>query len=112
MKHVFYFILCLMAGNTSGQWSELGGQDALSANQSIFSTCSDSLSNIYSAGDFTNSFGNRYVAKWDGLNWSELGGQNNLKANNSIYSICSDLRGKVYAAGSFTNDSGFFYVAQ
>jgi len=36
----------------------------LSANDDIWSVCSNASGNIYAAGQFTNSSGNRYVAKY------------------------------------------------
>ena len=57
-------------------WGELGGLNALAANDHIYSICSDKYGNIYAAGNFKNSQGKRYVALWNGTNWSELGGLN------------------------------------
>ena len=54
-------------------WSELGGLNGLGANGTIYSMCKDAVGNIYAAGTFTNSSGNRYVAKYNGTSWSELG---------------------------------------
>jgi hypothetical protein len=78
----------------------------------IASICTDALGNLYAAGRFTNSSGNCYVAKWNGISWSELGGQNNLGANNSIFSIHFDNDGGLFAGGSFSNANNEIYVAK
>ncbi len=93
-------------------WSELGGLNGLSPNNSINSICTDVLGNVYVAGGFTNTSNKKYVARWNGNTWSELGGLNGLSANNSIYSICIDTSGNIYAAGYFTNLNGKNYVAK
>jgi hypothetical protein len=93
-------------------WSELGGTNALSPNNTINTLCADLSGNIYTAGDFTNSNGKKYVAKYNGTAWAELGGNNSLAANSSIKSVYPDLAGNIYAGGSFTNASTTKYVAQ
>ncbi len=95
-------------------WSELGtGTNALNANATIFNTITDAAGNIYAAGNFTNTAGKLYVAKWNGSSWAELGtGSNALNANNGIQSIITDGTGNIYAAGSFTNTAGKQYVAK
>ncbi|MBX3164875.1 MAG: T9SS type A sorting domain-containing protein [Bacteroidetes bacterium] len=105
-------------GNHS--WYELGGQNALGANGSIFSLCVDSTGNLYAAGNFKNSSGKPYVAKWNGSQWSQLGGNisnfylypQDMGPSPKISSICSDGQGNIYAVGSFTNATGHFYVAK
>ena len=92
-------------------WSELGGANALSANDVIKTICTDPSGNVYAAGEFTNAGGQYYVAKWNGSGWSELGGSNSLNAYGYILSICSDPSGNIYAAGSFTT-GGYNYVAK
>lgn len=82
-------------------------------NGPILSLCSDKFANIYAAGDFTNGFSEKYIAKFDGIQWTELSnGSNRLMANNTIQSIATDTLGNVYAAGSFTNGAGSYYVAK
>jgi len=95
-------------------WSELGGTNALAANNEIQSICTDKSGNVYAAGSFTNSSGKEYVAKWNKATntWSELGGKNSLAANASILSVCIDNSGNVYTAGYFTNSSSKCYVAK
>lgn len=86
-------------GNT---WTELGsGTNALNANGSIKTICSDATGNIYAAGDFTNANGKNYVAKWNGTAWIELGGANALNANGTITVVTVDNAGNLYAAGGF-----------
>src|SRR5436853_230395 len=96
----------------SQSWMELGGLNGLAANNSIHLVCSDASGNIYTAGSFTNSSGNWYVAKYDGSTWSELGGLNGLAANDGVLSVCSNASGNIYAAGFFSNSSGNCYVAR
>ncbi|HKC37791.1 MAG TPA: T9SS type A sorting domain-containing protein [Chitinophagaceae bacterium] len=105
-------LILILQSSLYAQWSELGGLNGLAANNLINSVCSDALGNMYAGGDFTNSSGNWYVAKWNGTAWSELGGLNGLAANNLIASVCSDASGNIYAAGFFTNSSGNRYVAK
>jgi hypothetical protein len=72
------------------------------------------MQTIYtSAGGFTNSADEQYVAKWDGSRWTELGaGANGLHANGLIYALATDNAGNVYTAGHFTNSVGKYYVAR
>lgn len=45
----------------------------------VFSAlASDDKNNLYVNGYFTNSSGNRYLAKWDGTNWTEVGTTSSL----------------------------------
>ncbi|MFM2225493.1 MAG: hypothetical protein RJA07_1695 [Bacteroidota bacterium] len=110
-------ILCFLffANTTKAQtWYELATtNDSLQANNTINSICNDSAGNIYAAGDFTNSSGLRYVAKWDNSTnlWNELEDSNSLSANGTIQVVCY-FNGNIYAAGSFTNSSGKYYVAK
>ncbi len=105
-----------VAKYNGSSWSELGGTNALSANDDIIAIYSDTAGNIYAAGDFINSSGKYYVAKYNGTSWSELGGLNALSANYYISSICIDASGNIYAAGAFTNgttlNNGKYYVAK
>lgn len=90
-------------------WNKVG---TLSVSDMIWSITSDKSGNIYVAGNFTNSSGYHYVAKWDGTSWSDI----NLNANGSIYALTSDITGNVYAVGEFTDgattDGGNRYVAK
>src|SRR5690349_10523001 len=54
-------IFIILQSARAQSWSELGGLNGLSANSSIFSVCNDASGNIYAAGDFSDSLGNRYV---------------------------------------------------
>ena len=112
MKKILIIVSLVSSMYVNAQWSELGGVNGLSANGFIFSICTNALGNVYATGEFTNSSGNRYVAKWNGTAWSELGGLNGLSANSAIFSIYTDALGNVYAGGDFTNDSGKRYVAK
>jgi hypothetical protein len=95
--------------------------NGLNFNGRIESICVDGAGNIYVGGFFTNSNGNIYVAKWNGVYWSELGGLNNLSSlfgaslgpgATYIESMCVDVQGNIYAAGTFLNLSGSFFVAK
>ena len=93
---------------------ELKGLDTLDNNDGVNTICTDNSGNVYAAGNFMNSMGNKYVAKWDkstGI-WSELGGDNSLAANDNLGALCADTSGNIYAAGSFTNSKGKYYVAR
>jgi len=93
---------------------ELKGLDTLDNNDGVNAICTDNSGNVYAAGNFMNSMGNKYVAKWDKLTgiWSELGGDNSLAANDNLGALCADSSGNIYAAGSFTNAKGKYYVAR
>jgi hypothetical protein len=100
----------LLAGTASAQWNELGsGSSALKANEVIDAMVIDAASNVYIGGRFTNTTGNKYVAKWNGTNWSELG---SLAANGDIYAMTKDKSGAIYAGGGFKNGAGKRYVAK
>ena len=98
-------------------WFPVGsGANALNANGSILTICTDSIGNLYAAGGFLDSttlaYGRCYVAKWDHIaqQWSELGtGANKLNANEGIETMFVDGHGNVYVAGSFT-DSIYDFV--
>lgn len=94
-------------------WRILGNLDSLidgsGSGYGILSICSDASGNIYVAGNFSNSFHSRFVAKWDGSSWSELGGVNGLAAQGDIFSLCIDNLGNIYAAGQFYQGSGSTY---
>lgn len=97
-----------MAKYDGSAWSELGGNDSLSADLPIEALYSDASGNIYAGGDFVDpSFLGRYVAKYDGSHWSELGGPDSLHANGTIFTICGDSSGNIYAAGDFRNGGSF-----
>ena len=71
----------------------MGGLNALAANNWILTVHSDAAGNIYAGGEFTDSPGYRYVAKYDGTSWSELYG---LNVSNTIWTIKSDAAGNIY----------------
>lgn len=82
-------------------------------NGTISSLTRDKFGNVYAAGGFTNTFGENYVAQYDGSVWTEVSnGSNRLGANNGILSLATDSAGNLYAAGYFTNGSGQRYVAK
>lgn len=80
---------------TGKKWSQLGN---LNANYIITSVIADSKGNVYAAGQFTNSNGTYYVAKWNGSTWSDLG---NLNAPDYVERMCIDANDNIYVTGSF-----------
>ena len=92
-------------------WNEVGGLNALAANDFVESIISDSKGNIYASGSFFKG-GHGIVAIWNDTTWSELGAPGSLAANSSTYSLCKDVAGNIFAAGAFTNSSGLNYVAK
>ncbi len=97
------------------KWSEVVGTNGkgLKANSDIQSIIRDDSGFLYVAGNFTNSNGKRYVAKYDGTSWSELGtGSNALAANGTIKGLVKGDSGYIYAGGHFTNSNGKYYVAK
>lgn len=107
---LFFFLFTVQA--LYAQWDELGGLNGLAATDYIHSICKDVSGNIYATGQFTNSSGKFYVARWNGTAWSELGGLNSLAANFYIKSMCTDASGNVYVGGSFKNSLNKYYVAK
>jgi len=101
-----------VAKYNGSSWSELGGVNALAADNDIYTVCSDASGNIYAAGTFINIDSNRYVAKYNGSSWSELGGLNALATKDGIYSVCTDPLGNIYAAGGLINIDTNYYVAK
>lgn len=96
-------------------WATVGADSAsaLNANNSIYSLTQDLSGNIYAAGNFTDIYGQQYVAKWNGTAWGELGIDSvALGATAPIYCITTDPTGNVYAAGDFIDTFGNRYVAK
>ncbi|HVZ96155.1 MAG TPA: T9SS type A sorting domain-containing protein [Chitinophagaceae bacterium] len=113
-KLTLLLTIVLINTTTNAQWSELGGTNSLSANNSISAICTDASGHVYAAGSFTQPLGYEYVAEFNGTTWNQLGAgyTNSLTATATIESICVDKSGNVYAAGLFKNGSGYYYVAQ
>lgn len=60
--------------------------------------CVDMSGNVYAIGNYTNSAGKFFVAKYDGTNWNELGGAGSLDALiDKTMGLCSDKNGNIYA---------------
>ncbi|WP_169815735.1 T9SS type A sorting domain-containing protein [Pseudotamlana agarivorans] len=78
------------------QWSELGGNNSLTANDDILAIETDDSGNIYVAGDFKNSSNQQYVSKFDGTSWTILGNPNYFSSR--IQSM-HFTNGKLYVAG-------------
>ena len=112
LKAAIILVLFFSSIIGKAQWSELGGVNGLAANQYIYTLCSDSIGNIYAAGNFTNDSGKNYVAKWDGVKWSELGGKNTLASTGYIQNLCFDKEGNLYASGAISKKSGGLYIAK
>lgn len=89
-------------------WKELGGDNILQANNSIYTITSDQSGNVYIGGLFTE--GSDYVVgHWNGTAWGILG---NKPFNGYIKHMVTDASGILYAAGAFKNDSNQYYVAK
>jgi|GEM_PF-679263 photosystem II stability/assembly factor-like uncharacterized protein len=78
-KHLLLLALVLGSIGAMAQafgWTELGtGSNALKANGSILSLCTDVAGEVYAATAI-NSDSNYYVAKWNGSKWGNLGNSN------------------------------------
>jgi hypothetical protein len=103
-------------------WSELGGANSFAADivanspyapdPDILYLCTDTASNVYVAGDFADTTGHHYIAKWDGTKWGELGGVNSFRANGFQQAVIADSSNNIYTAGWFSNIDGNQYVAR
>ena len=103
---VFYYVAKWDGTN----WTEPGaGTQPLHVDSVILALAHDHLGNIYAGGQFGDSTGKKYVAKFNGTTWSNLG---NLDANANILSLAADGAGNVYAGGIFTDLAGKTYVAK
>jgi hypothetical protein len=92
-------------------WSKLGGvNDTFNGN--VRTIAQDKNGNIYAGGNFTNTKGQYYIAKYNGTTWSEFGV---LEGRNlwfgGIFKIVIDLNGGLYATGDFFKGNGN-YVAK
>jgi hypothetical protein len=96
MKKLVLILILVVCGIVSSAqpsgWTELGsGSNALNANGGIYSLCTDTAGNVYATGDFTNTSGKFYIARWDGVIWNAMNNNNNaLNENYSITDICTD----------------------
>lgn len=80
-------------------WSELGGPNNSTFNGFIRSIVPDKIGNIYVIGNFLNSAGYPYVAKWNGSSWVEL--PNDPSLQGCAYNcIVVDNHNTLYAAVS------------
>ena len=86
-------------------WGEVknGSNELSAAGFNVFTAIgADSNDNVYVNGNFRDSAGTRYIAKWDGKSWSELGATNSLGTaliidrDNSLYTS----NGVNYSGGS------------
>jgi hypothetical protein len=94
------------------QWVQLNPPVNL-FNNIIYSTVTDHAGNVYTAGGFTDSFGEKAVYVFDNGSWSELGGSvAPLHAKANIYSLAADPSGNIFAGGAFYDASGHYYVAK
>jgi hypothetical protein len=72
----------------------------------------NSFGDVFCTGSFTNTAGNKFVAKWDGVNWSEYGGANSLAATLPIRDLEINYIDSVYCAGYLLNMNSNTYVAE
>lgn len=101
----------LISYSSNAQWSEVAPA-SLNAKGDILTLETDYQGNLYAGGEFKNSAGYYYVAKWDGTSWSELGtGANALNADSKIRKIVVDKNNNLYVSGDFFV-GGYTYLAK
>lgn len=130
VSQVYYYFVVDAAGVVYGAWidfdwdtyniirnspdgtqTSLGGGPAvhpLDANQWVHAMAFDAAGNLYAGGNFPDSAGNSYVAKWDGRKWSKLGtGQAGPAfGDGKITGIVFDNSGNLYASCQLSGSDG------
>jgi hypothetical protein len=94
-------------------WSKLGGVND-TFNGDVRTIAQDKNGNIYAGGEFTNTKGQLYIAKYNGTTWSEFGildGTSRFTFGSGILKIVTDLNGNVFATSNLIKGGGF-YVAK
>jgi hypothetical protein len=77
---------------------------ALNFNTLVHSMAFDAAGNLYIGGEFTDSTGNIYIAKWDGTNWTKLGSDLSTFGNwGAVDELVFDNAGNLYCAGYLPN---------
>lgn len=97
--------------NTDGTQTSLGGGPALhplNANTWVHAMAFDAAGNLYAGGNFPDSSGNSYVAKWNGQKWAKLGTGEAGPAfgDGKITGIVFDNRGNLYASCQLLGSDG------
>ena len=103
-----YSAVLSSSGNPLGFWNILSHT---LKDTSVHTVATDSLGNVYAAGDITDSLGNFTVAKLVGKNWQPIYSPIVAKSG-SISKIVVDKNNNIYAIGFFKNASGHYYVAK
>jgi hypothetical protein len=116
-SYLIIFFLIFVFKSATAQvygWGEVGASsDSIFKTGPIIAMTTDAQNNIYASGEFPDSAGNYYVAKWNGTNWSKLGtGINSLNANSWILYMVNDNAGNIYVSGFFKNSASQYYIAK
>jgi hypothetical protein len=87
-------------------WSKLGGSN-YSFNGDVKKIVKDNSGNIFASGEFTNSKGKFYIAKFDGTAWTEFGILEGEKFfDGGIYKMVFDKNDNLYASPSLMKGNG------
>jgi hypothetical protein len=88
-------------------WSRLGGSN-YSFNGNVRKIVKDNSGNIFVSGEFTNSKGQFYIAKFDGTTWKEFGILDGEKFNGfgGIFKMVFDRNDNLYASPTLIKGNG------
>jgi hypothetical protein len=112
MKTLFVLILitlqftftCIKAQS----WAQLGtGSNSLNCTAGtiygggLYDLESDDQGNIYVAGQFFDSNGRNYIAKWSGSSWDKFGGSIDTSLLSMAFVMCKEPSGSIYVTGPY-----------
>lgn len=92
-------------------WHFLDTANTLINSRSLYSITTDSLGNVYTAGNLWDSINGGYVAKWNGSTWSKIGtGSTLINRYATLQSLAISPAGDIYASGAFVDSASHPYL--